>query len=172
MSTTTTHTGENEVTILACVLGNERGQLSPRCRPATSWTSASATATRPGCTTWPCGIRKDALSAAEKEELFAFAKAGTLLSILKSKARRTLGIKLETPNRFLTPLMDAALSQLVWQRAKGRCEYCQMPQAADDDPFEIDHMFVSRGDWQNDVRPIHLGRYRAVRSRPTSSWVR
>ena len=38
----------------------------------------------------------DALSAAEKEELFAFAKAGTLLSILKSKARRTLGIKLET----------------------------------------------------------------------------
>jgi HNH endonuclease len=36
--------------------------------------------------------------------------------------------------------MDAALSRLVWQRAKGRCEYCQMPQAADDDPFELDHI--------------------------------
>jgi hypothetical protein len=40
----------------------------------------------------------DALSVDEKEELFAFAKAGTLLSILKSKARRVLGITLETQN--------------------------------------------------------------------------
>jgi hypothetical protein len=36
--------------------------------------------------------------------------------------------------------MDATLIQLVWQRAHGRCEYCQMPQAADDAPFEIDHI--------------------------------
>ena len=36
--------------------------------------------------------------------------------------------------------MDAALTRLVWQRSKGRCEYCQMPQAADDAPFEIDHI--------------------------------
>jgi hypothetical protein len=35
----------------------------------------------------------DALSSVEKEELFAYAKAGTLLSILKSKARRTLRSK-------------------------------------------------------------------------------
>jgi hypothetical protein len=35
----------------------------------------------------------DALSPPEKEELLAYAKAGTLLSILKSKARRILGIK-------------------------------------------------------------------------------
>jgi hypothetical protein len=35
----------------------------------------------------------DALTSAEKEELYAFAKAGTLLGILKSKARRTLKIK-------------------------------------------------------------------------------
>ena len=33
--------------------------------------------------------------ACEKEGLFAFAKAGTLLSILQSKARRTLKIKLK-----------------------------------------------------------------------------
>jgi hypothetical protein len=37
----------------------------------------------------------DALSPSEKEELFAFAKAGTLLSILQPKARRTLKIKLK-----------------------------------------------------------------------------
>jgi hypothetical protein len=36
--------------------------------------------------------------------------------------------------------MDAALARLVWQRAKGRCEYCQMPQTADDATFEIDHV--------------------------------
>ena len=35
----------------------------------------------------------DELSPAEKEELFAFGKAGDLLAILKSKARRTLGVK-------------------------------------------------------------------------------
>jgi hypothetical protein len=39
--------------------------------------------------------------------------------------------------------MDAALTRLVWQRAKGRCEYCQMSQAADDASFEIDHI-ISR----------------------------
>ncbi|MGZ3386368.1 MAG: hypothetical protein ACXVB5_15815, partial [Isosphaeraceae bacterium] len=38
----------------------------------------------------------DALTPAEKEEMHAFGKAATLLSILKSKARRTLGIKLNT----------------------------------------------------------------------------
>jgi hypothetical protein len=39
--------------------------------------------------------------------------------------------------------MDAALTRLVWQRAHGRWEYCQMPHAADDAPFEIDHI-ISR----------------------------
>jgi hypothetical protein len=34
-----------------------------------------------------------ALSPPEKEELLTWAKAGTVLSILKSKARRTLRIK-------------------------------------------------------------------------------
>lgn len=36
--------------------------------------------------------------------------------------------------------MEAALAQLVWRRAKGCCEYCKLPQAADDRPFEIDHI--------------------------------
>src|SRR5262249_60657345 len=36
--------------------------------------------------------------------------------------------------------MDAALIRYVWQRARGRCEYCQLPQEFDDRPFEIDHI--------------------------------
>jgi hypothetical protein len=40
--------------------------------------------------------------------------------------------------------MDAALTRLVWQRALGRCEYCHMPQAADDAPFEIDHVIARK----------------------------
>jgi hypothetical protein len=36
--------------------------------------------------------------------------------------------------------MDAALEQLVRQRASGRCEYCRLPQAASRVPFEIDHI--------------------------------
>ncbi|OJW15693.1 MAG: hypothetical protein BGO49_15745 [Planctomycetales bacterium 71-10] len=37
--------------------------------------------------------QSDDLSPAEREEMFAFAKASTLLSILKSRARRSLGVK-------------------------------------------------------------------------------
>jgi hypothetical protein len=36
--------------------------------------------------------------------------------------------------------VDAALTRLVWQRAKARCEYRQMLQAAGDAVFEIDHI--------------------------------
>jgi hypothetical protein len=37
------------------------------------------------------------LSFVEKEEMLAYAKAGTLLSILKSRARRVLRVKLRKP---------------------------------------------------------------------------
>jgi hypothetical protein len=37
--------------------------------------------------------QSDGLSPAEREEMLAYAKAGTVLSILKVKARRVLGIK-------------------------------------------------------------------------------
>jgi len=40
--------------------------------------------------------------------------------------------------------MDAALIRLVWQRANGCCEYCQMPQAADDATFGIDHIIARK----------------------------
>ncbi len=40
--------------------------------------------------------------------------------------------------------MDAALARFVWQRARSCCEYCRMPQAADDAPFEIDHIIARK----------------------------
>ena len=40
--------------------------------------------------------------------------------------------------------MDAALIRLVRQRARGRCESCRMPQAADDATFEIDHIVARK----------------------------
>jgi hypothetical protein len=40
--------------------------------------------------------------------------------------------------------MNAALIRLVWQRAEGSCEYCQMPQEFDPTPFEIDHIIAEK----------------------------
>jgi hypothetical protein len=42
--------------------------------------------------------QNDRLSANEKEELLAYAKAGTLLSMLKSRARRVLRVKVKKGN--------------------------------------------------------------------------
>jgi 5-methylcytosine-specific restriction endonuclease McrA len=39
--------------------------------------------------------------------------------------------------------MNEQLRELVWQRAGGRCEYCQLAQELDDLPFHIDHI-ISR----------------------------
>jgi hypothetical protein len=39
--------------------------------------------------------------------------------------------------------MAASLTQQVRERAAGRCEYCHLPQAGSNIPFEIDHI-VSR----------------------------
>jgi hypothetical protein len=40
--------------------------------------------------------------------------------------------------------MERALEELVWQRADGRCEYCQVPQEFDELPFEIDHIIARK----------------------------
>lgn len=40
--------------------------------------------------------------------------------------------------------MDAALEQLVRQRAKGRCEYCRLPQSASGVSFGIDHIIARK----------------------------
>jgi hypothetical protein len=97
MTTATRPPGENEVTILARILSNENGQLPT---DLARYILNLGFSERDKARMHDLAVRNqdDALSAAEKEELFAFAKAGTLLSILKSKARRTLGIELETQN--------------------------------------------------------------------------
>lgn len=40
--------------------------------------------------------------------------------------------------------MEASLARQVWRRAHSRCEYCQIPQAYDDAPFEIDHIIARK----------------------------
>ncbi len=40
--------------------------------------------------------------------------------------------------------MDAELEQLVWQRAEGRCEYCQFPADITLLPMQIDHIIAEK----------------------------
>jgi hypothetical protein len=95
MSANTTHASENEVSILARILGNENGQLP---EDMARYILTLNISDRDKARMHDLAVRnqEDALTPAEKVEMFAFGKAGTLLSILKAKARRTLGITLET----------------------------------------------------------------------------
>jgi len=95
MSTATTHASENEVTILARFLGDGNGQLP---KDVARYILDLTISERDKARMLDLAVRNqdDALTPAEKEEMHAFGKAATLLSILKSKARRTLGIKLNT----------------------------------------------------------------------------
>ncbi len=36
--------------------------------------------------------------------------------------------------------MARSLRKRIWDRARGRCQYCQLPQAGTTLPFEIDHI--------------------------------
>ena len=40
--------------------------------------------------------------------------------------------------------MDATLQQLVWQRARRRCEYCHFPADIALLPFQIDHIIAEK----------------------------
>jgi hypothetical protein len=42
--------------------------------------------------------------------------------------------------------MAAGLTHQVRQRAAGRCEYCRLPQAGSNIPFEIDHIIARKHD--------------------------
>jgi hypothetical protein len=92
MATTTQNAGETEVTILARVLANERGQLPS---DLARYILDLGFSDRDKARMHDLAVRNqdDALSPVEKDELFAFGRAGDLLAILKSKARRTLGVK-------------------------------------------------------------------------------
>ena len=95
MSTTNARPRESEVTILARVFCDQRGQLSP---DVARHILELGSGDRDKARMHDLAVRNqdDDLSPAEKDEMLAFAKAGDLLAILKSKACRTLRIK---PNR-------------------------------------------------------------------------
>jgi hypothetical protein len=50
--------------------------------------------------------------------------------------------------------MNSALEGLVRQRARDRCEYCQIAQADDDLPFEVDHIIAEHH--QGPIRASNL----------------
>ncbi|HZV04579.1 MAG TPA: hypothetical protein VE999_05775 [Gemmataceae bacterium] len=87
-------TAQDEVTILARILCNEEGQL-----PAdiARYLLTLGFSEQDNARMHDLAVRNQEgkLSGAEKEELFAYGKAGGLLSLLKSKARRVLGIRLK-----------------------------------------------------------------------------
>jgi hypothetical protein len=88
-TTATDQASQSEIAILARVLGNNQGQMSPElARYLLGLGFSDHDKTR----MHDLAVRNQeaALSAAEKDELIAYAKAGSLLSILKSKARRVL----------------------------------------------------------------------------------
>jgi hypothetical protein len=85
-------TSTSEVNILARVLGKGEGRLPTQIA---RYVLNLGFSDRDKARMHDLAVRnqEDALSPAEKAELFAYAKAGSLLGILKSKARRVLGVK-------------------------------------------------------------------------------
>jgi hypothetical protein len=86
------HAGRSEVAILARVLSNGQDRLPP---DVARYILTCRFSDDDKARMHDLAVRnqEDALSAAEKQELFAYAKTGSLVSILKSKARRALRIK-------------------------------------------------------------------------------
>jgi len=83
------------VTILARFLGNGDGPLP---KDVARYILDLSISQRDKARMHDLAVRNqdDALTPAEKEEMHAYGKAATLLSILKSRARRTLGLKLKS----------------------------------------------------------------------------
>jgi hypothetical protein len=56
----------------------------------------------------------------------------------------------------MTVEVSAALRQLVFERAKGHCEYCLLPQAATPFHHEPDHIIPIQHDGQTDAENLAL----------------
>ena len=91
----TSPSSDNEVTILARFLTSGGGPLSTALARYILQLTISE---RDKARMHELAVRnqEDDLTPAEKKEMHDFGKAATVLSILKSKARRTLGVKLKT----------------------------------------------------------------------------
>ncbi len=90
--TTANDVSTSEVSILTRVLTDEEGRLP---RGLARYVLTLGFDARDKARMHELAVRNQegTLTAAEKEELIAYGKAGTLLSILESRARRTLGVK-------------------------------------------------------------------------------
>jgi hypothetical protein len=86
------HAIEREVTILARVFSDKLGQLPPEMAHYILDLDFND---RDKARMHDLIVRnqEDAITPVEKDELFAFMNAGSMLSILQSRARRTLGVK-------------------------------------------------------------------------------
>jgi hypothetical protein len=91
----TTHSSDDEVTILSRFLTNGERPLSKSLARHILGLTISE---RDKARMHDLALRNqhDELTPAEKKEMHDYGKAATVLSIFKSKARRTLGIKLKT----------------------------------------------------------------------------
>jgi hypothetical protein len=47
--------------------------------------------------------------------------------------------------------MDAAAREFVRQRAGGRCEYCRLPEEADELPFHVEHIIARQHGGTDDL---------------------
>ncbi len=92
MSTATSRRSENEVTILARFLDDDNGLLPEE---VARYILDHQLSERDKARMHDLAVRNQegTLSPDEKEELFAFGRAGSVLSILKSKARQVLNVK-------------------------------------------------------------------------------
>ncbi len=92
MATATTHSGDNEVTILARFLTNDDRPLP---KNLARYILDLTISERDKARMHDLVVRNqsDQLTAVEKKEMHDFGKAGDVLAILKSKARLTLGVK-------------------------------------------------------------------------------
>src|SRR5437868_453483 len=92
MHSTIRHATRDEVTILANVFGNGNGRL-PTGVARYILSLGFDEDDKARMHDLAARNRAGELSAVERDEMLAYAKAGTLLSILKSKARRALKLK-------------------------------------------------------------------------------
>ena len=91
-TTPTAHDGPSEIAIIARILGNEQGHL-PTTMARYLLNRDFSDDDKARMHELAVRNQDDELSRAEKEELLAYAKAGSLLAILKSKARRVLDVE-------------------------------------------------------------------------------
>jgi len=83
------------------------------------------------------------LTEPEQEELQAYVHVGQVIGILQAKARLSLKRAGDNNDCWCMPMPQR---QQVWERANGRCEYCQMPQEHDPRPFHLDHIRPQKHD--------------------------